>query len=310
MEPKALYLLENIMLRTILMVVVAMPMAMVSYGAERDKDAKQTVRHSFLCSDIGAKRVFKISAAGEIEWEFPVDQCTDAWMLDNGNVLMSFTGAKRGVREVTPDKEVVWEYFSSAEVWGCQRLSNGNTLVAEGTAKRLLEVDAKGRIVKIVPVESTGNVLLGMRHARKLPNGNYLVALLDDKAVWEYDPSGKKIREIKVPDMAFSAVRLDNGNTLIGYKNGVVEVDPKDKVVWHLTQPDVPNVKLYWINCVQRLPNGNTLICEGNEGRIFEVTSIGAVVWEYVNPFGNQPNVFRAYRYTQNEILWPDPSIW
>ena len=35
----------------------------------------------------------------------------------------------------------------------------------------------------------------------------------------------------------------------------------------------------------QRLPNGNTLICEGMTGRLFEVTSVGEVVWEYVTPF-------------------------
>ena len=272
--------------RESLMAGLLLPMAITSYGVEQQKTPERPVRHSFLCSDIGAQRVFIISAAGEIEWEYPADQCTDAWMLEGGNVLMSFTGAKRGVREVTREKQVVWEYFSSGEVWGCQRLPNGNTLVAECTQKRLLEVDERGEIAKIVPVRSGGNVHLGMRHARKLANGNYLVALLDDKAVWEYDPSGKKIREIKVPDMAFSVVRLENGNTLVGYRNGVIEVDPKDNVVWHLTQADVPDVKLYWINCVQRLPNGNTVV--GNwfihqrrddSTPFFEVTPDKEVVW-------------------------------
>ncbi len=270
----------------ILMVMFLLPMAIVSYGAERDKTPRQTVQHSFLCSDIGAKRVFKISAAGRIEWEYPADQCTDAWLLDNGNVLMSFTGKTRGVREVTGDKKIAWEYTTDGEVWGCQRLPNGNTLVAECTAKRLIEVDRKGEIVKIVPVESGGNTHMGMRHARKLANGNYLVGLLDDKAVREYDSSGKMIREIKVPDLAFSVIRLDNGNTVIGYRGGVIEVDPKDKVVWHLTQKDVPDVKLYWICCIQRLPNGNTVV--GNwfihkrrtdSTPFFEVTPDKKVVW-------------------------------
>lgn len=35
----------------------------------------------------------------------------------------------------------------------------------------------------------------------------------------------------------------------------------------------------------QRLANGNTLICEGDCGRIFEVTSDGELVWEFVNPY-------------------------
>jgi len=40
------------------------------------------------------------------------------------------------------------------------------------------------------------------------------------------------------------------------------------------------------ISGVQRLPSGNTLICDGPSGRFFEVTSAGETVWEYVNPFG------------------------
>jgi len=34
----------------------------------------------------------------------------------------------------------------------------------------------------------------------------------------------------------------------------------------------------------QRLPNGNTLICDGVNGTLFEVTVEGKMVWKYVNP--------------------------
>jgi hypothetical protein len=34
----------------------------------------------------------------------------------------------------------------------------------------------------------------------------------------------------------------------------------------------------------QRLPNGNTLICDGVHGVLSEVTSGGVIVWKYVNP--------------------------
>lgn len=40
------------------------------------------------------------------------------------------------------------------------------------------------------------------------------------------------------------------------------------------------------ISGAQRLPSGNTLICSGESGRIFEVTPSGAVVWDYLNPHG------------------------
>jgi hypothetical protein len=37
----------------------------------------------------------------------------------------------------------------------------------------------------------------------------------------------------------------------------------------------------------QRQPNGNTLICDGVHGVLFEVTSVGQTVWRYVDPVTN-----------------------
>lgn len=267
------------------MILLLMPITSCTVGQKNNQ--QEAVSHSYLCSDVGAKRVFMISASGTIDWEYPADQCTDAWLLENGNVLMSFTGDKRGAREVTPDKKVVWQYTTESEVWGCQRLDNGNTLIAECTSNRLIEVDRQGQVVKIVPVSSTPNSHMGMRHGRKLANGNYLACFLDDKVVREYDSSAKLIREMKVPDLAFSAIRLSNGNTLIGYRGGVIELDPSDNVIWHLTQADLPDVKLYWVCCIQRLDNGNTIV--GNwfihqrrtdSTPFFEVTPDKEVVWQ------------------------------
>ncbi len=49
------------------------------------------------------------------------------------------------------------------------------------------------------------------------------------------------------------------------------------------------------ISGAQRLSNGNTLVCEGPSGYIFEVTYDGTVVWAYQNNDGSA--VFRAYKY-------------
>jgi hypothetical protein len=48
----------------------------------------------------------------------------------------------------------------------------------------------------------------------------------------------------------------------------------------------------------QRLPNGNTLICVGGDGRFFEVTPEKGIVWEYYNPYGIPNHVFNIYRYS------------
>jgi len=44
----------------------------------------------------------------------------------------------------------------------------------------------------------------------------------------------------------------------------------------------------------QRLPNNNTLICSMTEGHIFEVTSEGELVWEYINPVTTEGEILKA----------------
>jgi hypothetical protein len=54
--------------------------------------------------------------------------------------------------------------------------------------------------------------------------------------------------------------------------------------VWEYTAPNKSSFFAPIISGAQRLPNGNTLINEGTEGHLFEVTNDKRVVWDYVNP--------------------------
>lgn len=70
----------------------------------------------------------------------------------------------------------------------------------------------------------------------------------------------------------------------------VIEVDPTtDKIVWQYTgnMSGRSSFTFYssFISSARRLPNGNTLIDEGQSGRLFQVTPEGDIVWEYVSPF-------------------------
>jgi hypothetical protein len=49
----------------------------------------------------------------------------------------------------------------------------------------------------------------------------------------------------------------------------------------------------------QRLPNGNTLICEADDGRFFEINKNGTTIWEYINPYPTAManHVFKINRY-------------
>ena len=90
----------------------------------------------------------------------------------------------------------------------------------------------------------------------------------------------------------------------------VLEIDPTTlEIVWQYTPKEAGFVvpldaaRFYspFISSAQRLPNGNTLITEGSDGRIFEVTAEHEIVWEYISPYWRQGPmhlnlVYRAYR--------------
>jgi len=115
---------------------------------------------------------------------------------------------------------------------------------------------------------------------------------------------------------------LPNGNLLI-FDNGthrrdhpatfsrVIEVDPRTGgIVWEYRDQSLFEFFSPYISGAQRLANGNTLVCEGCHGRIFEVTSDREIVWEYVSPHFSHAHgapglnnwVFRAFRYSPEEI--------
>ncbi|GAB4243224.1 MAG: hypothetical protein Kow0027_02160 [Saprospiraceae bacterium] len=57
------------------------------------------------------------------------------------------------------------------------------------------------------------------------------------------------------------------------------------------------------ISGAQRLPNGNTLICEGDDGLFFEVTPDGQEVWRYVNPVNGQGPIVQGNNTGQNSVF-------
>jgi hypothetical protein len=72
-------------------------------------------------------------------------------------------------------------------------------------------------------------------------------------------------------------------------------------IVWQY--PAIPTTSLYsfYMGNAQRLPNGNTLICEGIKGNLFEVTTAGQTVWQYVCPV-------TTTILTQGESIPVDPA--
>lgn len=263
-------------------------------------------QHRLLLSDQLAKKVLIQEKDGRISWEYAEPgQVYDGQQLANGNVLYCwFSGGNNslaGVKEVTPDKRIVFQYPIKQECHSVQRLPGGVTLIEDPTNRRLIEVDHNGKLSHELKLQVGHNKTHRVaRQCRKLPSGNYLVAQEGDQAVLEYAPDGMIVRRIAVDGYVFGVERLANGNTLIGTGGptetapgrSIIEVDAKGNTVWTFQPTDFPaDTNLEWVLGVHRLRNGNTVIANylghGKGGRgisVLEVTPDKRVVWKDAKP--------------------------
>lgn len=224
---------------------------------------------------------------GSISWEMKWGGIHDLHVLKNGHIMVQRN--MREVVEIDPaTKKIVWSYDASqqngnrgkrVEVHAFQPLDNDRIMIAESGPARIIEIDRQGKIHKQFPLKvDHPHPHTDTRLARKLKNGHYLVCHEGDGVVREYDETGKVIWEYDVPlfgksprgghgpeafgNKAFAAVRLENGNTLIATGNGhsVLEVTPAKKIVWKISQHDLPGITLAWVTTLEVLPNGNYVI--------------------------------------------------
>lgn len=108
---------------------------------------------------------------------------------------------------------------------------------------------------------------------------------------------------------------LPGAGNMLCYDNGIykfisraVEVDMQtNEIVWESTSEQVFAGRIpfsSFISGARRLPNGNTLLCDGQDGRLYEVTKEQEVVWEYNRPCSqtgtSRWGIFRCYRYAKD----------
>lgn len=251
--------------------------------------------HRVLC--VGNDTLAVVAPDGKVEWEMPWKGGThDLHVLPNGNLLAVRDG--HVVVEVDrKSKADVWTYDSAArngnegkrvEVHAIQPLDGGSVMIAESGPTRLIEVDRKGMLLKSIALKvDKPDPHRDTRLARKLDNGNYLVCHEGDGVVREYDGDSNVVWEFPVPlfgkdpkpghgpeafgNQVFGAIRLTNGNTLIGAGNGhaVLEVTPEKRIVWEVHQNDLPGITLAWVTTVTMKPNGNIIFgnCHAGPGQ-------------------------------------------
>jgi hypothetical protein len=295
-----------------LMLVVASATLCVSAAPAADSPplpGKGLAQHPFLyCGQWDTRKPVQTMVVvrdGKVAWSHTISEkdnyFVDATMLSSGNVIYA---RKHGATEITPDKRIVWNYDAppGTEIHSVQPIGTDKALVMQcgNPAKLILMHKAIGKIERelTLPTQRPDNVHGQFRHVRMTKAGTFLVPHMDMGKVVEYDAGGKEIWSVEAKS-CWAAVRLHNGNTLIsGNQVGYVrEVNPKGETVWEVTKDELPGVALHTVQEVNRLANGNTVICNWVGGvnkpewptvvQVIEVTPDKNVVWalrEWVDP--------------------------
>lgn len=234
-------------------------------------------------------------------WKAERAAARDGFVLADDRILIAWKDEV--VEYATRDRnKVLFRYPLSEvnrEIALVERLSNGNTLIAEqGAEPKMMEIEPSGRLALSFPLQpETDDTHMQTRMARKLSNGNYLVPHLLAFSLKEYTPEGRVVHTLRTDleelggrpaeNWPFTAIRLDNGHTLVSLTHGnkVVEFDAQGKVARKVSNEDFPSVKPFVDPCgIQRLPNGHTMIASygAKTGiKVFEVTPEKQIVWKY-----------------------------
>jgi outer membrane protein assembly factor BamB len=243
-------------------------------------------------------RLVEVSWKGELLWE---------WVASDHIDELGFApDARKAIKAAQSFNKARgsfdWLHVNSAHYvgpnrWfdqGDMRFAPSNVIISSREASLLAIVGRDGKIVwRLGPDFSESKELrsirqiIGQHHAHIIPKGlpragNLLV----------FDNGGSSGYGFASP------IAPDGVGAFARSTSRVVEINPVTlELVWSYTNPRFFSTN---ISSAQRLPNGNTLITAGAGGRMFEVTTEGAIVWEYMYPlFGgaNASNaVYRAYR--------------
>ena len=261
---------------------------------------------------IGDQGVYEVSPAGDIVWK---------WIA--GDHLTEFGISRSGMRylktRIARTPVDVWGYLeiNDMQVLGPNKWYDAGD--KRFAPENLILDSRKGNFVIIIS-KSTGNVV--WRLGPNFPGDQFVadsrirnrtIPRPVDQISGQHDahliPEG-------LPGAGDLLLFDDQGGAgfppvALGVYAGsrVLEINPlKKQIVWQYTGESSgrPPWTFFssFVSSARRLPNGNTLIDEGMDGRLFQVTPTGNIVWEYVNPYpgtlGDAPEqitnsmVFRA----------------
>jgi hypothetical protein len=248
--------------------------------------------------------IYEVSWDGEIVWE---------WLASDHVDELGFSGqALNAIHRSVPWNEnrqsADWLHINSASYvgpnkWydeGDERFHPQNIIFSSRNANIIGIIDREGSIVwrmgpdYLVSAELAElGQIIGQHHPHIIPEG---LPGAGNMLVFDNGGSG---------GYGFANPAAPNGvNSVRRDYSRVLEFNPVTfEKVWEYSIPGTEKFQFFshYVSSAQRLPNGNTMVTEGADGRIFELTPDNEIVWEYVSPFfgTREPisrRIFRAYR--------------
>ncbi len=233
----------------------------------------------------------EIDTSGDVIWSYILDNDNytfhhDFKQLDN-NTIIALTWELKSYnnKNYWNEKIIKIDKLTSSIVWEWSAMDDGNLLPTTNSEDFLHfnSIDYKN-----------GKILISSKTQNKL----YLIDENDKTITETYTVNGTLNGQ-------HDATFLDNGNILVFNNNStatqskIIELDINDNIVWEYSDDFFSD----HISGVQRLANGNTLICSGTEGRFIEVSQDKEELWEYTNnyttttPNGEMNSVFKIRKY-------------
>jgi hypothetical protein len=243
-------------------------------------------------------RLIELSPMGEIVWQWVAsDHIDELQFADDARRAIA---AARGFNKARGSFD--WLHINSATYvgpnqWfdkGDKRFAPDNVIISSREASLLAIVGRDGSIVWQLGPDFSGSKelrairqIIGQHHAHLIPKG-----LPGAGNLMVFDNGGSSGYGFANP------IAPDGVGAFARATSRVLEINPVTlELVWSYANPRFLSANT---SSAQRLPNGNTLITAGAGGRMFEVTTDGAIVWEYMFPLFRGPNasnaVYRAYR--------------
>lgn len=264
---------------------------------------------------------------GASRWKLPLRAHHDIHRLRDGN-FMTLTATQRRLPAVDPAHDVVDNAFTILDgqgrvleehslhdvfskpgsAWEFQAVKpNPNKLfpIIDLFHANSIEQMRDPALAQKDPIYALDNVLVCMRHQDAIA----IVDWREKRVAWSWGRG-----ELSGPH---DARVLPSGNIQV-FDNGidrtwtrVLEVDPlTKKIVWEYHASDRKSFYSSSQGASQRLPNGNTLICNSMSGQAFEVTASGERVWEYLAPYFNDEDQRAAmYRVRRYDVGYVDEIL-